>query len=177
MDSDLDIATSNSLVRSARMIRRMRDIEIGVISDTHDLLRPEAILALEGVDVIVHAGDVCTPGVLAGLEVIAPVHAVRGNNDRGNWALALPESKTLELGGLTLHVRHQLHGLDLDPEGAGLGMVISGHSHRPKTAERSGVIYLDPGSAGPRRGSLPVCIARVTVDADGVTPRLIVLEA
>jgi uncharacterized protein len=155
----------------------MRGIEIGVISDTHDLLRPEAVSALEGVDVIVHAGDVCTPAVLAGLEEIAPVHAVRGNNDRGNWAWALPESQTLELDGLTLHVRHELQGLNLDPEGAGLGMVVTGHSHRPKTAERGGVIYLDPGSAGPRRQSLPICLARVTVDDDGVTPRLVIIEA
>lgn len=176
MDSNLDIALCQFLEPGARIIRGMREIEIGVISDTHDLLRPEAILALEGVDVIVHAGDVCTPGVLAELEEIAPVHAVRGNNDRGNWALALPEAQTLELGGLTLHVRHELQRLELDPEAAGLGMVVSGHSHRPKTAERSGVIYLDPGSAGPRRASLPICLARVTVGADGVTPRLVVLE-
>lgn len=159
-----------------RIIRTMRGKDIGVISDTHDLLRPQVIEALAGVDLILHAGDVCTPAVLAGLESIAPVHAVRGNNDRGDWASSLPESETHEIGGATFHVRHELQRLGLSPEGAGLDFVITGHSHRPKITERNGVTYIDPGSAGPRRFRLPVCLARVTFTPDGAKPRLVILE-
>lgn len=136
---------------------------LGVISDTHGLIRPEALALLAGCELIVHAGDVGKPEVLAELRKIAPVVAVRGNNDRGDWAKSLAETEVLEFAGLYLYVLHDLHELDLDPAAAGFRVVISGHSHRPEITYRGGVLYLNPGSAGPRRFKLPVSLALLEV--------------
>jgi putative phosphoesterase len=136
---------------------------IGVISDTHGLLRPEALRALRGVDLIVHAGDVGNAEVLEALRAIAPVVAVRGNNDRGAWARALRETETLAVGGARLYVIHDLKELALDPKTADVDVVIAGHSHQPAIARRGGVLFLNPGSAGPRRFRLPVAVARLDV--------------
>jgi len=136
---------------------------VGIISDTHGLLRPEAAEALRGCDVIVHAGDVGTPAVLAGLREIAPTVAVRGNNDKGVWAGTLPETAVVEAGGASLYVLHNLNALDLDPAAAGFQAVIAGHSHRPGIENRQGVLFVNPGSAGPRRFTLPVAVARLRV--------------
>jgi uncharacterized protein len=136
---------------------------IGVISDTHSLLRPQAVRALKGVELIIHAGDIGGPEVLAALERIAPVEAVRGNIDSGQWAGKLPRTRILEVGGMHLFVLHELPRLDLDPAAAGLAAVIYGHSHRPHLESRDGVLYLNPGSAGPRRFTLPVTLAQLRI--------------
>ena len=147
-----------------------------MISDTHGLLRPEAVAALRGVERIVHAGDIGSPDVLAALERIAPVAAVRGNNDRERWAAAIPETEVVEVGRVSLYVLHDLHELDLDPRAAGFAAVIAGHSHQPRLDERDGVLYLNPGSAGPRRFKLPVSLARLTVAGPRVRAELVTLE-
>jgi uncharacterized protein len=134
---------------------------IGVISDTHGLLRPEALTALHGSELIIHAGDVGDPQILDQLAVIAPVTAVRGNIDKGVWARRLPETAVVEAGGVSIYVLHDLSQLDLKPETAGFHAVIYGHSHVPKQEERNNVLYFNPGSAGPRRFSLPVAIGRL----------------
>ena len=136
---------------------------VGVISDTHGLLRPEATKALRGSKLIVHAGDVGNAEVLERLRAIAPTVAVRGNVDGGAWATALPVTDVVEVGRLRLYVLHELSGLDLDPKAAGFAAVISGHTHRPSAEVRNGVLYLNPGSAGPRRFSLPVAVAKLQV--------------
>jgi putative phosphoesterase len=148
---------------------------LGVISDTHGLMRPEAINALDGVTMIIHAGDIGTPEVLEALHAIAPMVAVRGNNDKGEWAHALPETEVVEVGNVVLYVLHDVKALDLDPAAAGFHAVISGHSHRPAMAERQGVLFLNPGSAGPRRFKLPVSVARLTIRGDTVDAQLIEL--
>ncbi len=167
---------------------------IGVISDTHGLLRPEALAALEGSALILHAGDVGDPRILDDLAKIAPVHAVRGNTDGGELRDRLPRSVVVDLAaadgrvvaadphggdgpdragaggrpvGPLAYVHHGDHGLDLDPAAAGIALVVSGHTHRPLVEERGGVLYLNPGSAGPRRFALPATVARVAVAADG----------
>jgi uncharacterized protein len=137
---------------------------IGVISDTHGLLRPEALDALAGSDYIIHAGDVGDPEILAELRAIAPVIAVRGNVDRGGWARALRQSEVLEVGGVSIYILHILSELDLKPEIAGFAAVIYGHSHVPKQETKHGVLYFNPGSAGPRRFNLPVTVGRLTVE-------------
>jgi uncharacterized protein len=134
---------------------------IGVISDTHGLLRPQALRALEGSDLIIHAGDVGDPKILDALKTLAPVFAVRGNVDTDSWAQALPETEVIETGSATIYVLHDVHALDLNPATAGFQIVVSGHSHKPGQTERDGVLYLNPGSAGPRRFDLPVTVARV----------------
>jgi len=141
---------------------------VGVISDTHGLLRPEAVAALAGVDTIVHAGDIGSAEILDALRRIAPVIAVRGNNDRDAWAAALPEIARLEIGATRIWVVHDLKELAEDPASAGVGVVISGHSHRPR------VELLNPGSAGPRRFSLPVAVARLHLAPAG--PRAEIVE-
>lgn len=141
---------------------------LGVISDTHDLLRPEAVAALAGCDLIVHAGDVCTPGVLEELGRIAPVRAVRGNNDRGAWAAQQPEEELLEVGGRRIHVVHDAADR---PQDLAVDLWISGHSHRPRQEERDGALVLDPGSAGPRRFTLPITLALVDLSAPRLTAR------
>ena len=150
---------------------------LGVISDTHGLVRPEALRALAGVERIVHAGDIGTPEVLEVLERVAPVTAVRGNNDRGAWAKAIPETDVLELGGVSLYLLHDLHELDLEPRAAGFAAVISGHSHQPKLEERDGVLYLNPGSAGPRRFKLPISLATLTIAKKRVRAQLVTLQS
>jgi uncharacterized protein len=148
---------------------------LGVISDTHGLMRLEAIRALDGVDMIIHAGDIGTPDVLEALHAIAPMVAVRGNNDKGEWARGLPETEVVEVGNVVLYVLHDVKALDLDPVAAGFHAVISGHSHRPDMAKRQGVLFLNPGSAGPRRFKLPVSVARLIIRGDTVDAQLIEL--
>ena len=140
---------------------------IGVISDTHGLLRPEAIEALRGSDHIIHAGDVGAPEILDKLASIARVTAVRGNVDKGAWSRKLRESDVLEIGGISIYVLHDLAQLDLKPKAAGFAVVVSGHSHIPKQETRDGVLYFNPGSAGPRRFRLPVSVGKLVVE-DGV---------
>lgn len=135
---------------------------IGIISDTHGLLRPEAIAALQGVEMILHAGDIGKPEILESLENLAPIAAVRGNNDRQEWANEIPETQILDLGGVSIYMLHDLKTLNIDPQEH--QVVISGHSHKPLVEMRDGVMYLNPGSAGPRRFKLPVSIARLTID-------------
>jgi putative phosphoesterase len=139
-------------------------------------VRPRALAALAGVERIVHAGDIGEAAVLDALARVAPVTAVRGNNDRGRWAAGIPESEVVEVGGVSLYVLHDLHELDLDPRAAGFAAVIAGHSHQPRLEEREGVLYLNPGSAGPRRFRLPVSVARLTIRAGRVSARLVTLE-
>lgn len=146
---------------------------LGVISDTHGLLRPEAVAALRGSDLIVHAGDVGRPEVLDELRAVAPTHAVRGNVDREAWAESLPLTAVVEAGGHQLYVLHILEDLDLVPEAAGFSAVISGHSHKPHAETRRGVLYLNPGSAGPRRFRLPVTVARLRVTEDGLEHEIV----
>ena len=134
---------------------------IGLISDTHGLLRPQALRALDGSDLIIHAGDVGDPEILETLKTLAPVFAVRGNVDTDPWALALPETEVIETGPATIYVLHDVHALDLDPVAAGFHIVVSGHSHKPSRTKRGGVLFLNPGSAGPRRFDLPVTVARL----------------
>ena len=134
---------------------------MGIISDTHGLLRTEALSALQGCELIVHAGDVGKQEILEQLQKLAPVIAVRGNTDGGIWASNLPLGATAKLGNATILVLHILEHLDLDPAVAGLNLVVSGHSHKPACTTKSGVIYLNPGSAGPRRFKLPITVARV----------------
>ena len=148
---------------------------LGVISDTHGLMRPEAIKALEGVKMIIHAGDIGTPQVLETLHAIAPVIAVRGNNDKGEWAHALPETEVVEVGDVALYVLHDVKTLDLDPVAAGFHAVISGHSHQPAMATRQGILYLNPGSAGPRRFKLPISVARLIIHGGSVDAQLLEL--
>ncbi len=136
---------------------------VGVISDTHGLLRPEALDALVGVDLIVHAGDIGSGQVLDVLRELAPVCAIRGNVDRGVWADGLSETEIVEVDGLLLYVLHDLGQLDLDPAATGFRVVISGHSHDPRITEKLGVVYLNPGSAGPRRLRLPISMARMCI--------------
>jgi putative phosphoesterase len=149
---------------------------LGVISDTHGLLRRAALEALEGVGHIVHAGDVGDPAILPALERIAPVTAVRGNVDLGDWARRLPPTAQLEVGGRWFHVLHALEDLDLEPAAAGFDVVVHGHSHRPSIERRGSVLYLNPGSAGPRRFRLPVVLARVRIDGAAVDAELVSLE-
>jgi putative phosphoesterase len=138
----------------------MNGAVIGLISDTHGLMRPEALRALDGSDLIVHAGDVGKPEILDALQLLAPVVAVRGNIDTGGWAAALPVTASATVGSVAVYVLHDLQQLDLDPA-ASFQVVVSGHSHQPSRTERGGVLYLNPGSAGPRRFQLPVTVARV----------------
>jgi uncharacterized protein len=149
---------------------------IGVISDTHGLVRPEALAALAGAELILHAGDVGGPDVLAALSAIAPVAAVRGNNDRGPWAEALPERAALRVEGATLYVLHDVRELSLDPRAAGLAAVIAGHSHRPGASMRDGVLFLNPGSAGPRRFKLPISVASLVVRGEEVQAQIVTLD-
>jgi putative phosphoesterase len=136
-------------------------MKLGLISDTHGLLRPEALDALRGSDLIIHAGDVGDPGILASLEALAPLVAIRGNVDTAAWASKLPPTAVAEAAGTLIYVIHNVHDLDLDPTAAGFRMVVSGHSHQPGSVERAGILYVNPGSAGPRRFKLPITVARI----------------
>jgi putative phosphoesterase len=151
-------------------------ITIGLISDTYGLLRPEAVAALSGSDFIIHAGDIGKLEVLEGLTRLAPVTAVRGNVDRGDWALPLQPTEVLDAGGNYIYVVHNIAELDLDPVAAGFRAVVSGHSHQPDVREKDGVLYVNPGSAGPRRFSLPVALARLTISSGRIFPQLIELH-
>ncbi len=151
-------------------------ITLGVISDTHGLLRPEAIEALRGSERILHAGDIGAPEILEALAQIAPVTAIRGNVDTAPWARALPESEVVEAGGLSIYTLHDLGRLDLKPEAAGFRVVIYGHSHQPKVEEKNGILYFNPGSAGPRRFHLPVAVGRLIVEAGKVRAELMELK-
>jgi putative phosphoesterase len=137
---------------------------IGLISDTHNLMRPEALDHLAGCDAIIHAGDICNPAVLDALARIAPVTAVRGNNDTGDWAASLPIHATLAVQEVTILVVHDLADLDGDPRADGVSVVVSGHSHKPSISERDGVLFVNPGSAGPRRFKLPICAGMLIVE-------------
>jgi putative phosphoesterase len=145
-------------------------MRIGLVSDTHNLLRAEVLDFLRGSDHIIHAGDICGPQVLEALAAIAPLTAVRGNNDNGPWTDGLRESETVQLGGLSVHVLHDLQQLVLPP---GVQVVVTGHSHKPRVEERAGVLYVNPGSAGPRRFKLPISAAELRVAQGAVTPRLV----
>ncbi len=149
---------------------------VGVISDTHGLLRPQALAALKGSDYIVHAGDVGSTEIIGQLAKIVPVTAVRGNVDTEAWARKLPETNVLEVGGVSLYVLHDLAQLDLNPAAAGFAAVISGHSHKPTHELRDGVLYLNPGSAGPRRFKLPVTVARLHVVGLKLKPEIVHLQ-
>lgn len=146
-----------------------------MVSDTHGLLRPEALRALAGADLIVHAGDVGGEGILDRLRAIAPVRAVRGNVDHGPWAEGLPADDVVEVGGIRLYVLHDLGALDLDPAAAGFSAVVTGHSHQPKIETRRGVLFLNPGSIGPRRFSLPVSFAWMHVAGGEVRAEIVAL--
>lgn len=136
---------------------------LGLISDTHGLLRPEALAALQGADRILHAGDVGAPEILTALSKIAPVTAVRGNIDTQPWSRTLPETDLIEAEGASIYLLHDLSRLDLKPETAGIAAVIYGHSHHPKIEEKNGVLYINPGSAGPRRFNLPVTVGKLKI--------------
>lgn len=148
---------------------------IGVISDTHGLLRPQALEALQGSELILHAGDIGPSHLIEQLRDIAPVHAVRGNCDRGPWAWALPETEAVSFAGHDLYMIHDLGLLDLDPATGGFAAVVYGHSHQPRIEHRDGVLYLNPGSAGPKRFSLPVSVAHLHVEIDGLRAEVIEL--
>jgi putative phosphoesterase len=149
---------------------------IGLISDTHGLLRPQALAALEGSDHIVHAGDIMDPAILEALARIAPVTAVRGNNDHGAWAEAIPETAVLKLESTVIYAIHDLADLNVDPAAAGFHVVVSGHSHKPASALREGVWFVNPGSAGPRRFTLPISVGRLRIEGGVIEPELIELS-
>ena len=151
-------------------------MKIGVISDTHGLLRPEACAALDGVQRILHAGDVGGRSILEALSRIAPVTAVRGNVDRDRWGTMLPETEVVEVAGISIYMLHDLAQLDLKPEAAGFRVVVYGHSHRPKMEEKNGVLYFNPGSAGRRRFRLPVSVGRLEIRSRRVFGELVRLE-
>ena len=153
-----------------------KPVTLGLISDTHGLLRPEAVEALRGSDHILHAGDIGAPEILEALTKIAPVTAVRGNVDTASWARALPETEVVRAGGVSLYILHDLGRLDLKPEAAGFDVVVYGHSHQPKMEEKNGVLYFNPGSAGPRRFRLPVSVGRLTISAGKAQAELVGLK-
>jgi uncharacterized protein len=145
-------------------------LRIGIISDTHGLLRPEAAQRLAGVAHIIHAGDIGRADVLVGLRRIAPFTAIRGNVDTGDWAKEYPDTQVVRLGERSFYVLHDLQELQIDPAGCGIDVVISGHSHRPRVETIDGVLYLNPGSAGPRRFKLPITLATLELSAGGLRP-------
>lgn len=149
---------------------------VGVISDTHGLLRDEAVEALRGADHIIHAGDIGDPAILDELRQLAPVTAVRGNVDTETWAGRIPLNEVVELAGASIYVLHNLDDLDLKPEAAGFKVVVYGHSHGPKMEEKDGVLYFNPGSAGPRRFRLPVSVGKLVIELGNVRGELISLK-
>lgn len=145
-------------------------MRVGLIADTHGLLRPEAVAFLRGSDRIVHAGDVGNADVIERLADLAPVTVVRGNNDKGPWADAIAPTEVVQIDDVSIYVLHDLADLDLDPAAAGFRVVVFGHSHRPSSETRDGVLYINPGSAGPRRFKLPISVAELKIVAGSVTP-------
>jgi uncharacterized protein len=154
----------------------VKPLTLGVISDTHGLLRPEAVEALRGSDRILHAGDIGASEILDALAQIAPVTAIRGNVDTAPWAHILSETEVVEAGGVSIYILHDLGRLDLKPEAAGFRVVVYGHSHQPKIEEKNGVLYFNPGSAGPRRFSLPVSVGKLVIEARKVRVELVQLK-
>lgn len=149
---------------------------LGVISDTHGLVRPQALDALAGVDLILHAGDIGNQQVLDTLNKIAPVVAVRGNNDKGDWATSIPDWEVVEVGRISIYMLHDVKEIDMSPAGAGFHVIVSGHSHHPSVEDRRGVLYVNPGSAGPRRFKLPISLAQLTVAGDKVHANIVELS-
>ena len=145
---------------------------IGIISDTHSLVRPEVIAAFKGVDLIIHAGDIGGPKVLEALRLLSPVVAVRGNNDKGEWAASLADTEVVDVRGTLFYLLHNLKELDLTPAAAGFKGVISGHSHRPLVEKKEGVLFVNPGSAGPRRFKLPVSVCFIRINDTGFTAEI-----
>jgi uncharacterized protein len=148
---------------------------VGLISDTHGLLRPEALTALKDSELIIHAGDIGKPEVLASLKTVAPVLAIRGNNDRELWAKKIPDILHLQVNGACLFIIHNVNDLEVDPGAEGFHAVISGHSHKPSLTNSEGVIFLNPGSAGPRRFKLPVALARLRIQGEKVNAKIVEL--
>ena len=148
-------------------------MHVGVVSDTHGLLRPQVIDAFSGVDMILHAGDIGDPEVLESLTAVAPVFAVRGNNDREEWALDIPETRIVPIGDIRVYMIHDVKEMEKTP--LRCQAVVAGHSHRPLIEKREGILFLNPGSAGPRRFKLPICVARLTVRGSEINARLIEL--
>ena len=149
---------------------------VGVLSDTHSLLRPEALAFLRGADHIIHAGDIGDAGVLEALRRVAPVTAVRGNNDFGAWAEKIAETELVKIGDVSIYVLHDLKQLGPDPAAEGFRVVVSGHSHQPRIDERDGVLYVNPGSCGPRRFKLPISLGELRISGGSVKPRLVELK-
>jgi putative phosphoesterase len=158
--------------RRAQRASKDTSVTVGLISDTHGLLRPEAKQALAGVQHIIHAGDIGSPQVLEELGELAPVIAVRGNNDNEPWARSVPEVEAVELNGVLIYTLHDIHDLDLDPRAAGFSVVVTGHSHRPTITTRDDVLFINPGSAGPRRFNLPVSIGFLEIAGGSAQGRI-----
>ena len=155
---------------------RLKHGKVGLISDTHGLLRPEALLALKGSELIIHAGDIGKPEVLDSLGALAPVMAIRGNNDRGAWARGIPDILELRINGVNVHVIHNVNEIEDDPAVLGIQAVISGHSHKPAIAKREQVLFVNPGSAGPRRFKLPVAIGKIRFNGMSLSARIVNLQ-
>lgn len=149
---------------------------VGIISDTHGLLRPEALAALQSSDLIIHAGDIGSPEILAALRIIAPLHVIRGNNDTEPWAGEIPDTLSLEVNGRTFFLIHNVKELDFRPSERGVDVVIAGHSHRPRNELVDGVLYFNPGSSGPRRFQLPITVGRLIVDHTEIRGEIIPLN-
>jgi putative phosphoesterase len=158
------------------MLHKAEATQVGLISDTHGLLRPEAVAALDGSHFIIHGGDIGDSSILDRLCRIAPLTAVRGNNDHGAWASRIPHTALLEVGPVRIHVVHDVVELGLDPVAGGFQVVVSGHSHKPDIDWRGNVLFINPGSAGPRRFRLPISVAMLTISGASVAPRLIELQ-
>jgi uncharacterized protein len=156
-------------------MKRSPTLTIGIISDTHGLLRPEALIALQASDYIVHAGDIGDPAILHSLGKIAPVTAVRGNIDNADWAMHFPETEVLDVGGKLLYVLHDRAQLDLNPKAAGFDAVIFGHSHQPLIQWKDEVLYFNPGSAGPRRFHLPITVGTILISNNTLTPQILTI--
>jgi uncharacterized protein len=155
---------------------RTKNLLLGLISDTHSRIRPSALEALRGSDIILHAGDIGSPDVITALKKIAPVHAIHGNIDREPLTKKYPATNVIEFAGLSIYMLHNLQALDLDPKAAGFHAVIYGHSHKPEYYFNNGVLYFNPGSAGPRRFSLPISVGKIRVKDGELLPEIILLE-
>lgn len=158
------------------MVGSNKVVQVGIISDTHGLLRNEVVKAFKEVELIIHCGDIDTPEVLDELEKVAPVKAVRGNMDRGAWAKKLPPFDLIEINGISIYALHDLHQLDLDPESIKLDVVVNGHTHRPLMQRKKGILYLNPGSAGYRRNSSPLGISILTIKSGHLNVETIQLD-